>query len=218
MGRDEAEPPRRSVLRLLPLAGVGAALVLAVALWFWDWNRVRPLQPSGGLPIPWRIALRVPPFRQADPRWADDRLGPTDGRLAAEGCAVASAAMVLGHYGVETDPGALNRFLQARGGYTENGWIYWEKAAEMAPETIRFAYEDLPSHALIDRNLLRGNPVIARLRYPQGVTHFVVISGKRGFDYLVTDPGRGSAKGVYPLKEFGSPIEAIRFYERIFPH
>jgi len=31
----------------------------------------------------------------------------------------------------------------------------------------------------------------------------------------VRDPGGGSAKGFYPLRELGSDIEGLRFYERI---
>ncbi|PYK19983.1 MAG: hypothetical protein DME55_03465 [Verrucomicrobia bacterium] len=54
-----------------------------------------------------------------------------------------------------------------------------------------------------------------RVRLPNGITHFVVIAGKDGFDYLVQDPGGGSAKGLYPLRELGSDIEALRFYEPI---
>ena len=54
-----------------------------------------------------------------------------------------------------------------------------------------------------------------RVRQPSGVTHFVVIAGKNGFDYLVRDPGAGSAKGLYPLRELGSDIEALRFYKPI---
>jgi hypothetical protein len=54
-----------------------------------------------------------------------------------------------------------------------------------------------------------------RVRLPGGVTHFVVIAGKDGFDYLTADPGAGSAKGLYPLRELGSDIEALRFYEPI---
>ena len=60
-----------------------------------------------------------------------------------------------------------------------------------------------------------GNPVIVRVRLRGGVTHFVVIAGKDGFDYLVRDPGGGSAKGLYPLRELGSDIEGLRFYEPI---
>jgi hypothetical protein len=31
----------------------------------------------------------------------------------------------------------------------------------------------------------------------------------------VRDPGAGSAKGFYPLRELGSDIEGLRFYEPI---
>jgi len=48
-----------------------------------------------------------------------------------------------------------------------------------------------------------------------GITHFVVIAGKDGYDYLICDPGAGAAKGLYPLKEFGSKIEKLRFYEKV---
>ena len=138
--------------------------------------------------------------------------------MRAVGCAVASAAMVLASYGIDTDPGRLNRFLTLLdGGYTPQGWVYWEKAAEIDSALTAGLlphYEDKPSHFLIDWNLLRGNPVIVRLRYPNGVTHFLVICGKRGFDYLVRDPGSEGVRGVYPLKDFGSPIEALRFYRK----
>ena len=42
-----------------------------------------------------------------------------------------AAAMALASYGVDVDPGRLNKFLTTLpGGYTPQGWIYWEKAAE----------------------------------------------------------------------------------------
>ena len=46
-------------------------------------------------------------------------------------------------------------------------------------------------------------------------THFVVLAGKDGYDYLVRDPGAGAAKGLYPLREYGSRIEALRYYEKL---
>jgi hypothetical protein len=67
----------------------------------------------------------------------------------------------------------------------------------------------------MDSNISRGNPVIVRVRLRGGVTHFVVIAGKDGFDYLVRDPGGGASRGLYPLRELGSDIEALRFYEPI---
>ena len=157
----------------------------------------------------------MPSFRQGDERWRGDALGgvPENGTLGSAGCAVAAAAMVFQSYGIDIDPQQLNWFLTDKGGYTEQGWIYWERAAWWAPDRVRHVYEDLPSYALIDANLARGNPVIVRVRYPSGITHFVVVAGKDGFDYLVRDPGAGAAKGYYPLRDLGSDIEALRFYE-----
>ncbi len=202
----------------LLLVIVALALMSWAAWWSVGWLARGPIPASGGLPFPGRLVTEVPQFFQGDPRWAQDPLGPTDGTLGAEGCAVASAAMTLASYGVDVDPGRLNKFLTALpGGYTPEGWLYWEKAAAFDPDFLPRLlphYEDKPSHFLIDWNLLRGNPVIARLRYPSGVTHFVVICGKSGSDYLIRDPGRGGQRGVYPLKDFGSGIEAIRYYRK----
>jgi hypothetical protein len=194
-------------------------LVLACAAAYWTahWLEKRPIPGAGGLWFPQRLELSVPHFLQADPRWANDNLANTTATLAAEGCAVACAAMVLASRGIDTDPARLNRFLcTLPDGFTSEGWIYWEKAAEFAPEQTSGLlphYEDLPSFYLIDMNLLRGNPVIARLRFASGITHFVVIVGKHGFDYLIADPGPEGVRGVYPLRDFGSPVEAIRFYQ-----
>ena len=180
-----------------------------------DWPWKRQLSPRGGRYFFHRVELAVPSFRQWDEKWRDDPLGGIEenGTLGGEGCAVAAAAMVFKFYGVETDPQQLNWFLTAVGGYTEQGWIYWERACWLAPDRVRHVYEDLPSYQLIDSNIARGNPVIVRVRFSSGATHFVVIAGKQGFDYLVCDPGAGATKGYYPLRELGSDIEALRFYE-----
>jgi len=122
--------------------------------------------------------------------------------------------MILKYYGVDTDPARLNDYLSATGGYTEEGWIYWEAAANLAPGIVQKAYEDAPSYFLIDWNLIRGNPVIVRVRPVGDTTHFVVISGKRGFDYLIQDPMEADGTPAYPLRELGSPIEALRYYNR----
>lgn len=173
------------------------------------------LEPHGGLPFLRRVELPGPTFRQNDPRWGHDPLGPTDDTLGAAGCAVSSAAMVLASYGIDTDPQRLNDYLTKNEGYTPEGWLYWEKAAAMAPDRVRHVYEDLASYEQIDMNLLRGNPVIVKLRLPSGTTHFVVIAGKSGFDYLTRDPGVGASKGLYPLRELHSKIEGLRYYEKL---
>ena len=180
-----------------------------------DWNWKRPLSARGGRYFFHRVELPVPSFRQSDDRWSDDPIGgvPDNGTLGGEGCAVAAAAMIFKFYGIETDPQQLNWFLTGVDGYTERGWLYWDRAAWLASDRVRHAYEDLPSYQLIDSNLAGGNPVIVRVRLANGITHFVVIAGKDGFDYLVRDPGGGATKGFYPLRELHSDIEALRFYQ-----
>ena len=197
---------------ILPLA-----LAVAMLIVLFDWNWKRPLPPRGGRYFFHRIELPVPSFRQSDDRWSDDPLGgvPENGTIGGEGCALSAAAMIFKSYGIDTDPQQLNWFLTATGGYTAEGWIYWDRAVWLAPNQVRHVYEDLPSYWLIDSNLARGNPVIVRVRLQSGITHFVVIAGKDGFDYLIRDPGSGALKGFYPLEELGSNIEALRFYEPI---
>jgi hypothetical protein len=210
-GRPEKENPRK--LRLLALATIFTVIGFGV-LWYY-YGVARKIPSTGGLYFFSRLELPVRRFAQADSRWADDPLGPAPATMGEEGCAVSSSAMVLAYYGQDVDPGRLNRFLTVNGGYTPQGWLYWEKAADFMPGMIRHAYEDLPSYLLIDSNLLRANPVIVRIHLPTGITHFVVIVGKIGFDYLIQDPASGGESGIYPLRNLAHEIEALRFYERI---
>ena len=205
--------------RWWPVVVIVIVLGVAGGALYVDWTWKRKLSPRGGRYFFHRVELAVPSFRQSDEKWSNDPLGGIEenGTLGGEGCAVATVAMVFKFYGVETDPQELNWFLTSVDGYTERGWIYWDRAAWFAPDRVRHAYEDLASYQLIDSNLAGGNPVIVRVRLRSGITHFVVIAGKDGFDYLVRDPGASSAKGLYPLRELGSDIERLRFYEPIGP-
>jgi Peptidase C39 family len=194
-------------------AGI-AGVVIVLSAWYY-YVGARKIPSAGGLYFFSRLVLSVQRFAQDDPRWADDELGPASSTMGEEGCAVSSAAMVLAFYGQDVDPGRLNAFLTNCGGYTPQGWLYWEKAADFHPGLVRHAYEDLPSYFLIDSNLERGNPVIVRIHLANGITHFVVIAGKDGFDYLIQDPASGGVNGVYPLRKLAPEIEALRFYERL---
>jgi hypothetical protein len=210
----------RAFLTIVAVLLVAVLAAGASTAWRWAeaWTATAtPLTPEGGLYFPTTVLNDVPHFAQADRRWGQNRLAGGSTTLGAEGCAVASAAMVLASYGAEVDPGTLNQFLRGNGGFTRQGWLYWEKAAEFPDASAEHIYEADASHFLIDWNLLRGNPVIVRLRYPNGITHFVVIVGKQGYEYLIRDPGGRYQDGLYFLSEFGSPIEALRFYRQLEP-
>ena len=215
-------PGQTPLRRRTGLLAVLAVLVLLLIGAGVDWGYYqfgkRPLAPSGGRYFFTRTELPVSLFLQGDDQWADDHLGTSPRTMAQVGCAVTSAAMVMKFYGLDTDPGRLNTFLLANGGYDENNDLRWEGPTALAPSLVKHAYEDLPSYHLIDSNLAHGNPVIVRLNLPSGWTHFVVIMGKQGFDYLIRDPSKnGLRKGVYPLREIGSKIYALRYYEKLPP-
>jgi ABC-type bacteriocin/lantibiotic exporter with double-glycine peptidase domain len=181
-----------------------------------DWFRKAVIPARGGVFFAERVELSVPYFRQDDVSWQADMLGSTSATLRQAGCAVTATAMVLNYYGIETNPKQLNQFLTEHGGYTERGWIRWEKAAEVIPNRVRHAYEDLPSFNLIDTNLQSGNPVIVSFKSYRGIPHFVVIVGKEGLDYLIADPGGDPRKkGIYKLSETAKEIIALRFFQPI---
>ncbi len=165
-----------------------------------------------------RVEIPVPAFQQGDPRWSSELLGPTIDTIGQAGCAITSAAMVLSAYGVDTDPQRLNQFLNAHAGYTANGYVYWETAAAVAPyEQVEKAYEDVPTYGLLDEELLKGNPVIVRLKLRNGTPHFVVVVGKEGWNYLIRDPARPPSWGIYPLKDLTDHIEGLRFFRVLAP-
>ncbi len=179
-------------------------------LWFWR----GPLGGRGGLPVFGKIEIPVTPFFQEDPQWSQQLLAGSSETIGSSGCALSSAAMVIHFYGAEVDPKKLNEYLIKNGGYEGDTWIRWEVAATFPPSLAEKKYEGLPSYALIDWNLFQGNPVIVRIRRPTGKTHFLLLIGKRGFDYLVLDPAPKGYGGIYPFAELGTPIEALRFYKK----
>jgi hypothetical protein len=216
-GYRNAQPEPRRLLNGRRILWLGGLAFAAALYWgapaFFNWKHV--ISSSGGRYFVHRVLIRVPAFQQNDPRWNFDLLGNTIETLGQAGCAVTSAAMIMADYGVDTDPQRLNQYLTTHGGYTDDGSIYWERAADLGLGQVQKAYEDAPSYALIDDNLLHGNPVIVRLTLRNGRTHFVVLVGKQGWDYLTQDPAR-AAGGIYPLRLLTPRIEALRFY-RIVP-
>ena len=195
------------------IALIGTLLLLSG--WAIDWCKVGVRPSAGGLYLFRERVLSVPHFSQVDGRWSGDALGQTASSLGAEGCAVTCAAMVLRYHGFESDPGMLNQWLGANHGYTAQGWIHWEKAAELTDGLLEHAYEAAPSYRLMDREILAGNPVIVRVRRPGATsTHFVVVIGKFHRRYLVADPAERTSTRRH-LDEVAPSVEALRFYRRL---
>jgi hypothetical protein len=203
MSRFDFRPPRLGVLLCLALI-MGLATVAAA---------------SNGMPAPGSISssgghfftklfqLPVADFEQDDPRWAREYLGPTTDTLGDQGCTITSVVMVLNYYGIKSDPSVLNRFLSTHDGYDSEGLLDFDRIEEYARHRIQLAYEGLPSYEAIDRYLLAGHPVILQLTLFDGGRHFVVVMGKKGFDYLVRDPAADPETSIVLLKNLSSRID-----------
>lgn len=192
--------------------GIGALFMVIVAYSFFV--RTTPLHVQGGEPMDRFTLGEDPIYLQNDPRWRNARLGGSREPFGATGCTVCCLSMALSRFGIEIDPGELNRRLDSLGGFTEQGWLKWNAVPRMTGGRIMVDASNRPDYVTIDRALRNGNPVLARVLLNGNVAHWVLIVGKDGYDYLMKDP-LGSDKRVETMERLGSDIQAIRVVQRI---
>jgi peptidase C39-like protein len=141
--------------------------------------------------------IAVPLFGQRWEPWRGRMLGLNSLCTVHDyGCAVTATAMVLHYYGVETDPGEMNEWLKANGGFSRERML-WAIAANRG-NGVTFAVEQQWPDGEADLNLINneldaGYPVIAQCRLPYQRTkrHFVVLTGRWGPVYSINDPWYG---------------------------
>ncbi len=143
--------------------------------------------------------IQLAPTSQRDPRWRGIRLGFGDEQttLGSDGCLITSLAMLAGAYGLLETPASLNDKLIALG---RNAGFYgalfvWEAIPRVLPGLssrrrvdCRLAPAPLGE---IDAELAAGRPVLIEVDMapsPQVDTHWVVVTGRQGDDYLISDP------------------------------
>lgn len=182
--------------------------------------------------------LNVPYFNQTSPPWGDDIYdyankpgfnflcegfgGPY---MSSCGCATTSAAMLLKFYKVDksptgesTDPGTLNNWLKARGGYAYGSvvWPFIQTYSEEARPKNESQTHTLkwigfgPSRNSSGLNTLnsylnREIPVILDVS-----NHFVVATGISGATHLIEDP-RWLNRTT--LESYGNNFLGMRLFE-----
>jgi len=133
---------------------------------------------------------------QQDPQWKNDLLGfgdPGD-TIGYIGCALTSVAMLLSGHGYAETPKTLNQKLKKVNGFASAS-IYWGAVNQIYPNVTLKAYipcttSDAPL-AQIDGAIVAGQPAIVQVDHsnaPGIQTHWVVLYGKKGDDYLMLDP------------------------------
>lgn len=104
-----------------------------------------------------------------------DKLGSTALTLCSDGCAVASLAMILRFYGVETNPHDLNIWLSdpKNHGYDYQGWVYWDAIARYSENISYLGWPpEGRNDKLLNNDLCNSQPVILDID-----GHYVVATG-----------------------------------------
>ena len=133
---------------------------------------------------------------QQDPQWKNDLLGfgdPGD-TIGYLGCALTSVAMLLSGHGYAETPKSLNQKLKNVNGFVSAG-IRWGAVSQIYPNVTLKAYIPCSTSeaplAQIDAAIAAGQPAIVQVDNSpaDGIqTHWVVLYGKKGDDYLMLDP------------------------------
>lgn len=123
--------------------------------------------------------LSVPFYSQKDSQWASQKLGTSNLTMGGYSCAVTSMAMALKFRGADVDPGKLNQWLTANGGYSGGNLVDWAKAAKYGgTQWLRFENTgSLGSLSEINSQIANRKLIIAMSNRFPGSTHFVVIRG-----------------------------------------
>eukprot|EP00465_Bigelowiella_longifila_P001714 CAMPEP_0185251500 /NCGR_PEP_ID=MMETSP1359-20130426/889_1 /TAXON_ID=552665 /ORGANISM="Bigelowiella longifila, Strain CCMP242" /LENGTH=195 /DNA_ID=CAMNT_0027833417 /DNA_START=24 /DNA_END=608 /DNA_ORIENTATION=- len=150
------------------------------------------------------IPFEYPLFKQCDPTWGSDLMVTTT--ICKVGCLMSSTSMALNGSGIQinatssgleavvsTNPGSLNKWLQANGGYDGQNDMYEEVIPKIDSSRIKWASDamhktnDLPFEK-IQEYVSRPRIVIANVLKGR---HFVLVTGwgDDGDTLYVHDPG-----------------------------
>ncbi|HSA99073.1 MAG TPA: SH3 domain-containing protein [Anaerolineales bacterium] len=166
------------------------------------------------------MSFKLVYYSQQDPQWKSDILGfgdPGD-TIGYIGCALTSVAMLLSGHGYTETPKTLNQKLKNVDGFAGAG-IRWGAVSQIYPKVALKAFipcstSDAPL-AQINTALAAGQPAIVQVDYsndPGIQTHWVMLYGPKGDDYLMLDPWPyqpGTTKEDLLMKRYaqGKPLK-----------
>ncbi len=190
------------------------AFCALAAWWFWFHRRADiHLAATTTESVPRTVLKETPIYRQADTRWADERVGGSGEPLRLVGCTVCCLSMALDQHGIILSPAELNRRLQQNDGYTARGWVKWERLKQITGDTIRIRIPKNPTPHDIQAALTTGNPVLVKVSLGSAGMHWVLIVGRDQREYLVKDPLSDGLQ-LTTLSHFGSEILDVRIVEK----
>ena len=132
-------------------------------------------------------------FSQHDPAWAAARLGESALTIGEAGCLLCCLASLLAEWGADTDPGRLNAWLRAAGGFDPAGEVRPAALPRLgARVAARVDYYATPANLRrIGRGLAAGRGALALIDTRPGAVsqaHWVRLVTVAGRDCEIMDP------------------------------
>lgn len=144
-------------------------------------------------------------FSQRDPRWQDQQLGTGTLSIGQAGCLITCAASILADHGVGTDPGRLNDWLRANGGYVDGNLFVFNALTAYGLQLTDYAVcERIPAPTgKLTRALEAQHYVILMVDFSPGGAiqpHWVRLLDAK--DWLIADPWRLPGKIMRDLSAY----------------
>ena len=118
-------------------------------------------------------------YNQRDTAWGSDSLNGTKYNLASDGCLITAMAMMMTHYGYRNvTPVTINSNPSNFAAYYPAYLLFTIHADGVSATRIS---------SYINSTLATGNPVVVGL-HAYGGTHYVVLVGRQGNNYIMKDP------------------------------
>jgi len=128
------------------------------------------------------LARTYPLYKQCDPSWGSQQLGTSANTICKAGCAMSSVAMALGGIGKNYNPGTLNTWLKANGGYVSGDLLVWGAVGKLG-----LSYQGKITNAQVPANVNAGHIVV--LNVHNGGHWVLATSMASGSVANVHDPG-----------------------------
>ena len=119
--------------------------------------------------------------------------------------------MMLRYYGINTDPGSLNAWLTANGGYAFDDQLIWNAVTTYSGGRVTFSGWLGPDLGVIEAELDAGRPVVAEVQLA-GNQHFVLLTGySLEIGLMINDPWFGDS-AVLGVRYADPSIVSIRTF------
>ena len=155
--------------------------------------------------------VRYPYYLQRDEYWKETPIGNTTETIGAVGCTITSLASALTRFGYSYTPATINSKLIELKGYTESGYVIWNKIAELTQNNLNVVVVD-PSYTRMDQELKAERPVVVKVMLGGMVQHWVLVVAKQANEYLAIDP-LNTRQELVTLSSLSDRIYALRIFQ-----